>query len=421
MKIVKFGGTSVGSAPALSRTLQLLKLITKQDATLVVVVSALAQVTNQLTAIYESAATGQHPEAALSALWQRHQELAIELKAGNSTIAKMATLMQHLQADVKKFTSQASSGDRFFAQILSYGELLSSTLVTDLLAKIGFPVVFVDARSLIKTNHLYRAATVIENLTNQQIKMRLLPVLNSGKIVVTQGFIASTSDTNDTSLLGREGSDYSAALFGAALMATEIQIWTDVDGLMTGDPRYITNAELIRKLSYEEAKTLARFGAKVLHPETFAPAEKQRIPIKILNSTIMKISQPGTLITAVPTKTRQRRIALKEEVMLLTFADDLGFQRFLRERFLISSEFALWVVDPILKVVVIATDNKRLLYDHLGSAELQELAAIYLQNFPKTIPLPFQINYQFMVPNGQLWLVSKSIWRTVGVWAHDVR
>ena len=421
MKVAKFGGTSVGTASALQRTLRLIQLLAEQNNQLVVVISALSQVTNQLTAIYEDAVAGHNPENELTALWQRHQELASFFQADQATLTKMALLMQHLRADVAELASRATLCERSFARILAYGELLSSTLVADLVIKAGLPATWVDARSLIKTDNHYRAAMVEEELTNQLIQTHLLPLITTGQVVVTQGFIASTCNEGKTSLLGREGSDYSAALLGAALSAAEIQIWTDVDGFMTGDPRYIHNAELIHKLSYEEAGNLARFGAKVLHPATFAPAEKQQIPIKILNSSVVDLTQLGTLITTTPSEEKQRRIAFKTEVTLLSFTDDTSFQHFLTEEISTFGSGALWVVDSKAKVAVVVPENKEQLHSQIRSAQIQELAAIYLQNFPYKYSVPPEVNYQFAVPGGRLWLVAKENWQRVGAWAHDVR
>jgi aspartate kinase len=181
--------------------------------------------------------------------------------------------------------------------IVAHGELLSSYLLAEVLHSRGMAARFVDARICIITDDEFGSATPLADITSQRTCNLLSPIIDQGEIPVLGGFIASSSD-GPTTTLGRGGSDYSAAIVGAALGAREIQIWTDVCGVLTADPRIVKSARTIPRLSYEEAAELAYFGAKVLHPKTIQPAVQQRIPVRICNSHIPE--DAGTIVVAEP-------------------------------------------------------------------------------------------------------------------------
>jgi aspartate kinase len=177
------------------------------------------------------------------------------------------------------------------------GELLSSRIVAAALTEAGVPADWVDARCAIVTNGDHTSATPLGSETNAALRKTVLPILDSGNVAVLGGFVGATTDGHTTTL-GRGGSDYSGAIVGAGIDAREIQIWTDVDGMLSADPRVITSPRLIAQLSFAEAAELAYFGAKVLHPSTILPAVERNIPVRILNS--WKPDGAGTLITARP-------------------------------------------------------------------------------------------------------------------------
>jgi aspartate kinase len=180
--------------------------------------------------------------------------------------------------------------------VASAGELLSSRMVAAALDAAGVPAEWVDARSAIVTDDEHTRATPLTRQTNEALVITMVPVLDAGRVPVVGGFVGATLDGH-TSTLGRGGSDYSGALVGAGIGAEEIQIWTDVDGMLSADPRIVRSARLVAQLSFAEAAELAYFGAKVLHPSTILPAVERNIPVRILNSS--KPEGTGTLITAI--------------------------------------------------------------------------------------------------------------------------
>ena len=177
----------------------------------------------------------------------------------------------------------------------SYGERLSTSILCHCLASRGVPAELADSRRFIITDDNFTRAAPVFDLTDSAIRADLLPSVNAGKVPVVQGFIGSTRK-GITSTIGRGGSDYTASIIGAALEAYDIQIWTDVDGIMTADPRMVPESLRVRVISFDEAAELAYFGARVLHPATILPAVRRKIPVHVLNS--FKPDQQGTLITA---------------------------------------------------------------------------------------------------------------------------
>jgi aspartate kinase len=194
-------------------------------------------------------------------------------------------------------------------RLLSFGECFSSRLVSWALCEAGLQAAHVDARSCIVTDARHGQASPLWDVTNQRLRDVLNPLLQAGSIPVLGGFIASTIDGVPTTL-GRGGSDFSAAIVGAAVGASRVEIWTDVDGVMTTDPKICSDARVIRKLSFDEAADLAHFGAKVLHPATLAPAMRENIPVYVLNSRhpeghgteIMARASTGNRVSAITAK-----------------------------------------------------------------------------------------------------------------------
>ena len=182
-------------------------------------------------------------------------------------------------------------------RLLGFGECFSARLISEALCEAGLKATHVDARECIVTDARHGQARPLWDVTNQRIQEVLTPLLEGGRIPVLGGFIASTVDGVPTTL-GRGGSDFSAAILGAALRASRVEIWTDVDGVMTADPKICPEARVIPKMSFDEAADLAHFGAKVLHPATLAPAMRENIPVYVLNSR--RPDGTGTEITARP-------------------------------------------------------------------------------------------------------------------------
>jgi aspartate kinase len=296
--VLKFGGTSVGDAAAFERAAGIVR--SHGGARPVVVVSAMSRVTDGLLAALEAAA--RDSAAALESLrplLERHRVVAQRLLAPDAAGTFQAQLdrAQQALAELLQRVKQAPAAARpaLHDEGLSFGEQLAATLLTAVLVARGLPARYVDARRCIVTDEAHGAALPLQSETDRRTRDELGPVLDEGVLPVLGGYIAATRK-GVTTTLGRGGSDYSAAIVGAALAASEIQIWTDVSGVLTADPRIVKGARTIPRLSYAEAAELSYFGAKVLHPRTIQPALDRRIPVRICNSHAP--DDPGTLVTA---------------------------------------------------------------------------------------------------------------------------
>ena len=319
MIVVKFGGTSVGDADAIRRTAEIVR--GRLDQAPIVVVSALAGTTNALIAIAEQAARGQLIGAVrnVQALRERHLQQAELLLGDGAECAEVSSEMSVLFDELASLAEALSVlGDltpRSLDTIAAAGERLSSILVTEAYRKCGLAAVHVDAREVMITDDAYTRAEPQPDAIAEAGRRLLLPLVREGKIPVLGGYIGSAQSTRVTTTLGRGGSDYSASLIGAALRADAIEIWTDVDGMLTADPRVVSGARLIERIGFEEASELAAFGAKVLHPNTIAPAVLLGIPVVVLNSK--RPDGPGTLIAFDAPRRSVTAIAGKRDIALV--------------------------------------------------------------------------------------------------------
>ena len=289
MIIIKFGGTSVQNEEAIGRVISIVKGKLKEKP--LVVVSALARVTRLLCTLAEEA-EAQHEDRVkdlLVQLRERHYNLAGNLLSGRPDLLKecLDNLENHISA-LETFVGGVcligELSSRSEARIISIGEILSSIIISHAFNANGISCHWIDARRMITTDDNYLNARPDMEVTEANIKRIVGLEYRGADLVLTQGFVAST-DKGATSVLGFEGSDYSAAIFGMALGAERVEIWTDVDGIRSADPRVIPNTRKIDVISYEEAAEMAAMGARVLHPLTIEPARKKNIPIKVLNST----------------------------------------------------------------------------------------------------------------------------------------
>ena len=298
MIVAKFGGTSVGDAIAIRRTADIIKgRLARQP---VVVVSALAGTTNALIAAAEQAAAGQLVAAItqVEALRARHLDTARVLIGtgadADDVAAEIAMLFDELAHLAEAFSVLGYLTPRSLDTISAIGERLSAPIVAAAFRRLGIDAVLVDARRVLITEATYGKAEPQEEAIAAAARALIVPLVQAGRVPVLGGFMGATKD-GVTTTLGRGGSDYSAALFGAALDAEAIEIWTDVDGMLTADPRVVPDAQLIEHIRFDEAAELASFGAKVLHPNTIAPAVKRGIDVFICNS--MRPEGNGTRIT----------------------------------------------------------------------------------------------------------------------------
>jgi aspartate kinase len=301
MVVQKFGGTSVADPEAIRRLIEIVRTARTRDGRgPVVVVSAMSKVTDGLLAIASIAGAGRPGDALprVDELRERHATAVRALVTGPAQtplLAHMAGQFDQLADIVRALAILREVSPRTLDVVAAMGELLSSRIIAAALTEAGVPAEWVDARCAIVTNGDHTSATPLGPETNAALRKTVLPILDGGKVAVLGGFVGATTDGHTTTL-GRGGSDYSGAIVGAGIDAREIQIWTDVDGMLSADPRVITSPRLIAQLSFAEAAELAYFGAKVLHPSTILPAVERNIPVRILNS--WKPDGTGTLITA---------------------------------------------------------------------------------------------------------------------------
>ena len=318
MIVVKFGGTSVGDAAAIERAADIVRgRLARQP---LVVVSALAGTTNALLAIAEQAEKGQLIGAlrGVEGLRERHLAEASALLGdhgvGAEVAADLSAMFDELASLAEALSVLGHLTARSLDAIAAIGERLSSHLVVALLCARGITAQLVDAGDVMVTDDHFTRAEPQPELIADATQRIIRPLLASGTTPVVGGFVGATTG-GVTTTLGRGGSDYSAALFGAALRAEAIEIWTDVDGMLTADPRVVDGARLIEQIRFDEASELASFGAKVLHPSTIAPAVKIGIPVYIYNSR--RPEGCGTRITFDAPRRPVSAIAGKRDVALI--------------------------------------------------------------------------------------------------------
>src|SRR5688572_23615478 len=301
MVVQKFGGTSVADPEAIRRLIEIVRTARTRDGRgPVVVVSAMSKVTDVLLAVASTAGAGRPSEALprVDDLRERHASVVRALVSGPAQtplLAHIAGQFDQLADIVRALAILREVSPRTLDVVAAMGELLSSRIIAAALTEAGVPADWVDARCAIVTDGDHTRANPLGAETRAALRKTVVPILEGGKVAVLGGFVGATTDSHTTTL-GRGGSDYSGAIVGAGIDAREIQIWTDVDGMLSADPRVIASPRLIAQLSFAEAAELAYFGAKVLHPSTILPAVERNIPVRILNS--WRPDGAGTLITA---------------------------------------------------------------------------------------------------------------------------
>ena len=367
---MKFGGTSVADAGAIDGVAAIVRnRLSASGAPPVVVISALSGVTDRLIAAARLAEEGEADRAAagLEDLLARHVTAASSLTTGTRRDQLLTAVREEFAAVaglVHALAVLREISPRSLDAVVSAGELSSSRIVAAALEERGVPAQWVDARTIITTDaeHTGAAPDMIETCAKANAALR--PIAAAGRVAVMGGFIGATAQ-GVTTTLGRGGSDYSAAIVGSCLGVDEIQIWTDVDGMLTADPRIIAEPQLVRQLSFAEASELAYFGAKVLHPSTILPAVARNIPVRILNSRRPEVT--GTLITAAarPADGRLSAIACKRGITVvdITSTRMLMAHGFLRRLFEVFERFKT-AVDVVttseVSVSVTVDDTRRL-------------------------------------------------------------
>jgi aspartate kinase len=341
--VMKFGGTSVEDAAAIGRTAAIVFGRVASGKSPIVVVSAMAKVTDQLLRAAAAAAEGDRTGALAisSRLRARHRDTSAELVKDKATITALIQLIDDtfdaLDEVLRGLSAIRELTPRISDQIVSYGERLSSRIVAAAFCERGVDAAHIDAREIIVTDSEFQKAAPLDDVVEKRATEKLKPLLAQGKVPVMGGFIASNEE-GLTTTLGRGGSDYTGALVGGALDAETIEIWTDVDGIMTADPRVCPDALRVRVISFEEAAELAYFGAKVLHPATILPAVKKNIPVLVLNSR--NAACEGTRIISVAPHCQSpfKSIALKRKLTII----DIVASRMLMTHGYLSKMFAVF-------------------------------------------------------------------------------
>ena len=317
MRVLKFGGTSVADAEAIDR---LVAIVAARRGCRTVVVSALGGVTDRLLGIAASAVSDLGgAKAQLEAVMARHGDVAAALRdpsARQIIGAMLRGIGQGAERTAEAIAAAGAASPALLDKLLAAGELWSSRLVAAFLAEGGVHAQWIDARHVVRTDGTHGRAVPDAEATDRAVRRLVRPALALDRVVVMGGFIGSGPD-GATTTLGRGGSDYSAALLGACLLADEIEIWTDVDGVLSADPRVVAGARVLEALSYDDAETLATFGAKVLHPKTIEPAAALDIPVRVLNSR--RPAAPGTRIHGSDRGAGSAAIASRAGLALVEF------------------------------------------------------------------------------------------------------
>ncbi|NOZ29036.1 MAG: aspartate kinase [Chloroflexi bacterium] len=299
MRVLKFGGTSVGNTEAFSLVAGIVERARTEDPQTVVVTSAMSGVTNALIAAARAAAEGDEKlyQDVRAELLVKHQVVAGQLIEDGVARAALGRLFEERLGTFERLCQSIAVLGELTARgldvVSGLGERLAAPLLAAVLRARGIPAEAVDASEIIVTDSHFGSANPLMEPTRERTRARLLPLVEGGVVPVVTGFVGATEKGVATTL-GRGGSDYSAAIIGACLDADRVEIWTDVDGVLTADPRIVPEARTLPQLSYAEAAELAYFGAKVLHPKTILPAIEKDIPIYVLNT--FNPDHPGTRI-----------------------------------------------------------------------------------------------------------------------------
>jgi len=316
---MKFGGSSLESASAIERVAGIVRRAVARNP--VVVVSAMGKTTQQLLNMGEEAVSGTKERALekLRALRQMHErEIGALLPASIQPEAEQI-LDCHFD-EMTGLLEQLSAAGEFSPELVdalsSYGERLSSRLIALVFSNFGMNSTHMDARCVVLTDTRHKAATPLYPQTYARARDKILPLISQGKVPVLGGFIGAT-ESGVTTTLGRGGSDFSAAIIGAGIGAEEIQIWTDVDGVMTCDPKLVPEARRVKTISFAEAAELAYFGAKVLHPSTLLPAIEKNIPVVVLNSRRPDVAGTRIVADAVPCSNVIKAISCKRGIYIV--------------------------------------------------------------------------------------------------------
>lgn len=291
IKVFKFGGASIKSADNINNVISILEK--HRSKKLMIIVSALGKTTNQLEQVVNLRSERNKAIEKLEIVKKNHLEIISALKLGKD--ANLLTELNDLLVEIEwALDEEGAEYDYIYDQIVSVGELLSSKILTAKIKQLGIDIQWLDARGIIITDDIYREGWVDWDRTIANMQNKVKPLFKDVQFVVSQGFIGSTTE-NNTTTLGREGSDYSAAIFSYGLDASNMTIWKDVPGVLTGDPRLFKNVTKLDSLSYREAIEMTYYGAKVIHPKTIKPLQNKNIPLYV--KSFVDPSGEGTIVS----------------------------------------------------------------------------------------------------------------------------
>ncbi len=360
MKVFKFGGASISTVDRIHQVDEILQ--TASGEKLLVVISAMGKTTNALEKVVD-AYFASHLEESL--------RLFHQVREHHLTVAKYLLVTQYLAAESKMhefFTEMEwllrekpqKGFDYYYDQVVCLGELLSTAIISAWLQERGLPNKWIDVRDLFRTDDTFRDASIDWTITQQRVTQAVVPLFTQYDMVITQGFIGAT-DENESTTLGREGSDYSAAVFANMLDAESLTIWKDVPGVMNADPKLFPDAKLIPTLNYDEVIEMAYYGAQVIHPKTIKPLENKGIPLHV--KSFLDPSLPGTIIQDKPLRNLPPIIVLKaNQVLLQLHSKDFSFvgERLLAElyRLLSAMKFRPNLVQSGAVTVLLCMDDR---------------------------------------------------------------
>ncbi len=319
MKVFKFGGASINTAERIKNIRTILNSYTQEK--IVVVISAMGKITNALEKVVATFYENKNDEALQLFEKIKQDHLIIANKLTDKPINQLTDFFTEVEwllhdKPVKDFSY-------YYDQVVCAGELLSSSIVSAFLNEEGIKNIWIDVRDIIRTDDNFRDANVDIDFTQNKIQEVILPIFNTTNMVITQGFIGST-DENESTTLGREGSDYTAALFANMIDAESLTIWKDVEGVMNADPKEFNDAKFINALSYDEVIEMAYYGAQVIHPKTIKPLQNKNIPLHV--RCFLNPASGGTIISNKYVQHLPPIVVLKQNQVLINLSSkDFSF------------------------------------------------------------------------------------------------
>jgi aspartate kinase len=314
MLVFKFGGASVNSTERIKNVADILR--SYNDQKILVVISAMGKTTNALEKVAEAFYAGQKEEALrhFNTVKESHLTTAKELLGDNFSATEIHLKDFFTEIEWLLHDKPKREFDYYYDQVVCVGELLSTAIVAAYLKANGFSLKWMDVRDIFRTDDNFRDANIDWSYTTDKVKKEIIPLFDQHHIVLTQGFIGST-DENESTTLGREGSDYTAAVFASMLDAKSLSIWKDVEGVMNADPKEFPDAQFISELNYDEVIEMAYYGAQVIHPKTIKPLQNKNIPLYV--KCFLNKNLPGTIIHVKGIKQLPPIIVIKQNQALI--------------------------------------------------------------------------------------------------------